>query len=276
MKGLCLYLVAAAFLACGGPASAQGQWSSEVYDPCGGSPYPAYDITYAKAWHDGTTFHVTIRLATQYSTAPYTAYMARISLPGRIYALGYVTASGYFGPALGVSYDDGLNWGFAPGSPSGTIAPTEITLNLPMSNIGARPWKVDFISGVWWYYNSYEIRDSTSAFTVPPELAPYNIQAHQRRDGSHMVDVYYDLWSPTSPRVNIGMMVSDNGGVSYPITPQTTSLDIGPGIRPGLRRHIVWDAGKDLPNAVGANYKIKLTASTGTSGAAANGKEEAK
>lgn len=276
MKGLRSYLLIAALLACGASAWSQESWSTEVYDPSGDTLPSSYDITYAKAWHDGTTFHVTIRLAAQYSTGPYTAYGARISVPGKVYGLAFMTCYPFFGPQLGVSYDNGVNWGFAPGSPTGTITPTEITLNLPMSNIGARPWKVDFIAGVWWYYNSYEIRDSTSGFTIPPMLAPYNIQASQRRNGSRMVDVYYDLWSPPNPTVAIGMMVSDNGGATYSITPQTTSLDIGSGIRPGLRRHIVWDAGKDLPGAVGSNYKIMLTASTGTPGASPDGKEESK
>lgn len=277
MKGICsALLIAVLLMSCGACAWAEEQWSREVYDPCGDSLYPSYDITYAKAWHDGTTFHVTIRLDAQHSTGPYTAYGARIHVPGKVYGLAFMTCYPYYGPQLGVSYDNGANWGFAGGSPSGTISATEINLSLPMSSIGARPWKVDFIAGVWWWFNSYEIRDSTSDLTVPPLLAPHNIQAHQRRDGSHKVDVYYDLWSPSNPTVGISMMVSDDGGTTYSITPRTASLDIGPSVRPGLRRHIIWDAGKDLPNAVGANYKIKLTATTGTSVGTPDSKEESK
>lgn len=277
MKRLRSFFLIAAVLACGASASAQTQWSAEVSDPVGDSAYPAYDITYGKAWHDGTTFHVTIRLRSQYSTGSYTAYGAWITTPsGLIYGLAYMTCYPFFGPQIGYSSDGGKNWGFAGGSPTGSITPTEINLSLPMSNIGARPWKVTFVAGIWWYYNSYEIRDTTAWLTVPPMLAPYNIQAHQRRDGSHKVDVYYDLWSPSYPTVTIGMMVSATGGAPYSTVPHTLTGDIGPGRRPGLRRHIVWDAGADLPSAVGSNYRIALTASTGTSGAAPDGKEESK
>lgn len=257
-------LLFAVLLACGPPAYPQDSWALEVSDPSGDSALSAYDVTYAKAWHDGTTFRVLMQLAEHYSTSTYTAYGARIVLPnGTIYGLAYMTSYPFVGPQLGISTDGGKTWGFAPGSPTGSITATEINLQIPMSNIGGRPWKVDFIAGVWWYYNSYEIFDCTSHFTIPPLLTPYHVEASQRKDGSHTVDIYYSVWRPGVSTVSVEVAVSDDGGASYdPIPVSSLSGQFGAAVRPGTRRHIEWNAGKDRPGEVGSDYKVRITAST--------------
>lgn len=240
-------------------AVAQDQWNWTTSDAAGDAA-SAYDITQTSAWHDGTTFHVKIILAGQYSTGPYTVYGARIRSGSAIYGLAFVTESYMWGPKLGVSYDGGASWGFAGGSPSGSISPTEVNLQVPMANLGPRPWTVDIITGVWWYFNNYQIMDSTSTTIVPSLVTVSNVVVRQRTDGSRLVDIYYDLLSPVVKSITISATVSDNSGSTYSITPVSVSGDVGPNVPRGTGKHIIWNAGTDLPGAYGKDYQVRLTA----------------
>lgn len=249
-------LVLAAATCC----TAQDQWNWSASDPAGDAS-SAYDITEVSAWHDGTMFHARLKLAGQYATGPYTVYGVRVRSQGALYGLAFVTESSMWGPKLGVSYDNGASWGFAGGSPTGSISATEINLETPMANLGPRPWTIDFISGVWWYFNNYQIQDSTTTVIVPSYLNASNVSARQRTDGSRIVDVYYDILPVVNRNVSVTVAVSANGGTSYAITPTSVSGDVGSSVRPGVGKHIAWDARHDLPGAFGANYKIRLTVS---------------
>lgn len=240
--------------------AAQDQWSWSATDPVGDAT-PAFDITQVSAWHDGTTFHAKIKLAGQYATGPYTVYAVRIRSQGVMYGLAFVTESSLWGPKLGVSYDNGANWGFAGGSPTGSITPDEINLQVPMANLGPRPWTIDFISGVWWYFNNYQLRDTTAEVEVPSYLSARNVVAAQRTDGSKLVDIRYDILPAVSRNVSVAVAVSDDGGTSHAITPTMLSGDVGPSVKTGTGKHVVWDAGKELPGVFGANYQIRITIS---------------
>ncbi len=87
------------------------------------------------------------------------------------------------------------------------------------------------------------------------------VTAHQRTDGSHVVDIYYDLASASGDTATVSIKVSADGGATVPITPASITGDVGSGVHPGLRRHVVWDAGADLPGAVGTSYRVQITAS---------------
>ncbi len=80
------------------------------------------------------------------------------------------------------------------------------------------------------------------AIAAPPEIS--NVSASQR-DGTKLVDIYYDAADPDGDTLTIRIEVSDNDGVRYSVPAFSLTGDIGEGIAPGTGKHIVWDAGTD-------------------------------
>ncbi|MBI2843921.1 MAG: hypothetical protein HYX78_11020 [Armatimonadetes bacterium] len=96
------------------------------------------------------------------------------------------------------------------------------------------------------------------AVAAPPSVS--NVTAHQRTDGSHIVDIYYDLSDPDTTLLQVSVKISSDGGNSYTIIPIWVTGDVGPSVRVGSMRHIVWDCGLDLPVASGTAYRVAVTA----------------
>ena len=80
------------------------------------------------------------------------------------------------------------------------------------------------------------------AAATPPEIT--NVKASQR-DGTKLVDIYYDAADADGDTLTVRIEVSDNDGARYSVPAFTLSGDIGEGIEPGKNKHIVWDAGTD-------------------------------
>ena len=80
------------------------------------------------------------------------------------------------------------------------------------------------------------------AAATPPEIT--NVMASQR-DGTKLVDIYYDAADADGDTLTVRIEVSDNDGARYSVPAFTLSGDIGEGIEPGKNKHIVWDAGTD-------------------------------
>ena len=77
---------------------------------------------------------------------------------------------------------------------------------------------------------------------TPPEIS--NVRASQR-DGTKLVDIYYDAADADGDLLTIRIEVSDNDGRTYSIPAYSLSGDLGGDIEPGKNKHIVWDAGTD-------------------------------
>ena len=90
-----------------------------------------------------------------------------------------------------------------------------------------------------------------------------NVSASQRGDDSKLVDIYYDLTDADGDTCEVWFKVSDDNGVTWDVTVDTFWGQIGDGITSGIIKHIVWDAGTDLPGAFGSGFKIKVTAEDG-------------
>ena len=97
-----------------------------------------------------------------------------------------------------------------------------------------------------------------------PEVT--NLRFEQRTDGTHKVDIYYDLYDADGNAMTVTMEVSADAGQSY--TLQATSLtgDIGANITSGNNKHIVWDFGIDHPNYFSDQIKVKIIADDGQGG----------
>lgn len=87
-----------------------------------------------------------------------------------------------------------------------------------------------------------------------------NASANQESGAARRVHIYYDLFNPGGGTATISVAISNNGGASYSISPQTLSGDVGKGIAAGTNKHIVWDAMADLPGVYGTNYRARITA----------------
>lgn len=95
----------------------------------------------------------------------------------------------------------------------------------------------------------------------PPVVA--NVTAGQRADASRLVDIYYDLSDADGDACTVWAMVSDNGGTTFTVPARTFAGNVGPGIAPGTRRHMIWDAGADIPGALLTNCKVRVYADDG-------------
>ncbi len=86
-----------------------------------------------------------------------------------------------------------------------------------------------------------------------------DVTANQRTDGSGIVDIDYTLSDADGDNCDISVVVSDDGGSNWNITPSALSGDLAD-VSPG-RRQIIWQSKTDLPGEYGTNYRVKVIAS---------------
>ena len=98
---------------------------------------------------------------------------------------------------------------------------------------------------------------ATAATAVPPEVS--NVRASQR-EGTKLVDIYYDATDAEGDLLKIRVEISDNDGARYSVPAFTLSGDIGEGIAPGTGKHIVWDAGADWDGVYSDKMRVKVFA----------------
>jgi hypothetical protein len=89
-----------------------------------------------------------------------------------------------------------------------------------------------------------------------------NVTAAQRGDDSKLVDIYYNLADADGDTCTVWAVISDNGGSTWTVPAFTFSGHIGQNVTPGTGKHIIWDAGRDMPGKVG-NYKARVYADDG-------------
>lgn len=94
----------------------------------------------------------------------------------------------------------------------------------------------------------------------PPVVS--NISVSQRADDSKLVDIYYNLADADGDSSTVWVTASGDNGNSWQVPIMTTTGDIGQNIAPGNNKHIIWDAGRDIPGKVG-NYKVRVLADDG-------------
>lgn len=99
---------------------------------------------------------------------------------------------------------------------------------------------------------------STALAQTGPTVS--NVTAAQRADGSRLVDIRYDLANQAPCAV--WPVVSADGGALWNVPVLTLSGDFGPGVVPGTNRHIVWDAGADIPGVV-RTFRARVYADDG-------------
>ncbi len=82
----------------------------------------------------------------------------------------------------------------------------------------------------------------------------------QRKAGTMLVDIYYDLIGDAGHTYHVTIEASTSGGAPYTISPasQTLSGAVGNGVSPGENLHAVWDASTGGPYT--DTSRVKVTA----------------
>jgi len=91
-----------------------------------------------------------------------------------------------------------------------------------------------------------------------------NVSASQRGDDSKLVDIYYNLADADGDICTVWVVASGDGGTTWAIPVLTISGHVGVGITPGTNKHIVWDAGADMPDKT-RSFKARVLADDGKS-----------
>jgi len=97
------------------------------------------------------------------------------------------------------------------------------------------------------------------ATTATAEPVADNIVVSQRADGSGMVDIYYDL-SGGVGEITVEVLISNDGGASWTITPQPAYLsgDVGV-VANGAGKHILWNGMADQPDICWPQMQVQLS-----------------
>ena len=98
---------------------------------------------------------------------------------------------------------------------------------------------------------------ATALANSPPEVT--NVVA-QQRSGTTLVDIYYDVYDADGDLLVVTATCSDGAGGWITVTSTQQGSDIGPGIASGQGKHIVWDAGIDMPGHAGDDYTVRVEA----------------
>ena len=87
-----------------------------------------------------------------------------------------------------------------------------------------------------------------------------NVEAAQRRDGSQLVDITYDVEDADTDTLTwVKVEASaDNGDTWQAIT--HVSGDVGDDVLVGPGKRIVWDIGAELPDSTGAGWIVQVIA----------------
>lgn len=90
-----------------------------------------------------------------------------------------------------------------------------------------------------------------------------NVRAAQRGDGSRLVDIHYDL--AHNAACTVWAVVSGDGGVSWSVPAMTLTGDLGHNVASGTNKHVIWDAGRDIPGVLGS-FRARVYADDGQTG----------
>ena len=98
---------------------------------------------------------------------------------------------------------------------------------------------------------------ATASANSQPEVTDVTAQ---QRPNSTLVDIYYDVYDADGDQLVVSAKCSDGAGGWETVSSTQYGSDIGPGVSSGQNKHIVWDAGIDMPGHAGDDYVVRVTA----------------
>ena len=113
-------------------------------------------------------------------------------------------------------------------------------------------------AGVPWHES---IRARAQVFTTP-QARVENVQFEQRAGGT--IHLTYDLVADDPRAVfHVTLEVSQDGGATFNVKPTTVSGDIGPAVRAGSGKQILWDAAKDVEAVRVDQFRFRILPTAG-------------
>jgi len=95
-----------------------------------------------------------------------------------------------------------------------------------------------------------------------------NVRASQR-EGTKLVDIWYDVSDADGDLLTVSVAVSENGGATYMVPAVSFSGGgYGANVTPGSNRWIVWDAGTDWGGRWSDSMRFRVTVDDGTAAGA--------
>lgn len=89
-----------------------------------------------------------------------------------------------------------------------------------------------------------------------------NVTATQR-EGTHLVDVQFDLSGGGFQLLHLSLEASSDGGTTFTVPVRSVSGDVGAGITPGAGKMIVWNAGADWSGNFNEQMRFRVIADDG-------------
>ena len=99
-----------------------------------------------------------------------------------------------------------------------------------------------------------------SGFAPVPEPGVDNVNFAQRRDGSGLVDITYDLAASAGASVTVTLAASADGGATWDLDVSDAQGDVGAGVAPGIGRGIVWNFAAANPGRFGTDFRVRVSA----------------
>ena len=87
-----------------------------------------------------------------------------------------------------------------------------------------------------------------------------NVTAQQQAWPSVMVDIHYDVFDADGRTQTVAAAISTNSGALFSILSTNLAGDIGYPVLTGTQKHVVWDAGADLPDFASDLVRVRITA----------------
>lgn len=169
-----------------------------------------------------------------------------------------------------LSYDGGITWETAVNLDGDTDAWSLAEVDIP-HYANSVMLKVEALYDGFSKYVHWDnfVLERVELYPVAPTV--YNVEASQRRDGSKIIDIHYNLFDANNDPSSISVFVSLDGGESYEYQPATENLsgDIGDEIPSGTTGNIVWHAGEEDIEFDSDNCCIIIKAEDNTTGAVA-------
>ncbi|MDP8220234.1 MAG: SUMF1/EgtB/PvdO family nonheme iron enzyme [Candidatus Stygibacter frigidus] len=85
----------------------------------------------------------------------------------------------------------------------------------------------------------------------------------QRDDGSHIVDIYFNLVDQDGDLLTVSIFASNDAGETWDFPMSTYTGDFGEDISTGSNKQIIWDFAADHPDIWEPNMQFKITVSDG-------------
>jgi formylglycine-generating enzyme required for sulfatase activity len=85
-----------------------------------------------------------------------------------------------------------------------------------------------------------------------------------QRTGTKWADITYDL-TGEGHSATVTVELSQDDGLTWSSQASTFAADgdVGTGVLPGLGKHIAWNAGADVPDRYGSDWRVRITATGG-------------